>query len=54
VEKHKLKFFENMVLRKTVGRKGDEVTDDWRRLHIEEVHDQYSLSYQLGWDRQDL
>jgi len=45
VEKHKLRLFENVVLRKTVGRKRDEVTGDWRRLLTDEVlHHQCSLS----------
>jgi hypothetical protein len=41
-EKHRLRVFENRVLRKTFGPKSDEVTGDWRRLHNEELYDLYS------------
>jgi len=34
--------FENMVLRRMFGRRRDEVTGDWRRLHNEELNDLYS------------
>jgi hypothetical protein len=34
--------FENRVLRRLFGPKGDEVTGEWRRLHNEELHDLYS------------
>jgi hypothetical protein len=34
--------FENRVLRRIFGPKRDEVTGDWRRLHIEELNDLYS------------
>jgi hypothetical protein len=34
-EERRLRAFENMVLRKTVGPKGEEVTGEWRRLHKE-------------------
>jgi hypothetical protein len=33
--------FENGVLRKTFAPKREEVTGDWRKLRIEEVHDRY-------------
>jgi hypothetical protein len=33
--------FENVVLRRIFGRKRDEVTGDWRRLHNEELNDLY-------------
>jgi hypothetical protein len=32
----------NRVLRKIFGPKRDEVTEDWRRLHNEELHNFYS------------
>jgi hypothetical protein len=32
-EEHKLTVFENRVLRRIFGPKGDEVTGEWRRLH---------------------
>jgi hypothetical protein len=35
--------FENRVLRKIFGPKGDEVTREWRKLHNEELNDLYSL-----------
>jgi hypothetical protein len=37
-EEHRLKVFENMVLRRTFGPKRDEVTEGWRKLHKEELH----------------
>ena len=33
--------FENMVLRRILGSRRDEVTGDWRRLHNEELNDLY-------------
>jgi hypothetical protein len=39
---HKLRVFENMVLRRIFGPKRDEVTGGWRKLHNEEIHDLYS------------
>jgi hypothetical protein len=41
-EKHRLRVFENRVLRRVFGLKRDEVTGEWRRLHNEELHDLYS------------
>jgi len=35
-------MFENKVLRKIFGGKGDEVTREWRRLQNEELCDMYS------------
>jgi len=32
-EERKLRVFENMVLRRTVGPRRDEVMGEWRRLH---------------------
>jgi hypothetical protein len=34
--------FENRVLKRIFGLKRDEVTGDWRKLHIEELHKLYS------------
>jgi hypothetical protein len=34
--------FENKVLKRIFGPKRDEVTGEWRKLHIEELHDLYS------------
>jgi hypothetical protein len=36
--------FENRVLRRIFGPKRNEVTEEWRRLHKEELHDLYSSS----------
>jgi hypothetical protein len=41
-EKHRLRVFENTVLRKIFGPKRDEVRGEWRRLHNEELYDLYS------------
>jgi hypothetical protein len=41
-EEHRLRVFENRVLRGVFGFKRDEVTGDWRRLHKEELNDLYS------------
>jgi hypothetical protein len=43
-EEHRLRVFENRVLRRISGPKGDEVTGDWRKLHNEE-HNLYSSRY---------
>jgi hypothetical protein len=42
-EEHRLRVFENRVLRRIFGPKRDEVTGEWRNLHIEELHDLHSL-----------
>jgi hypothetical protein len=48
--------FENRVLRRVFGPKGDEGTRDWGKLHNEELNDLYSLfnvrmikSRRMGW-----
>jgi hypothetical protein len=41
-EEHRLRVFENRVLRRIFGPKRDEVTGDWRKLHIEGLHSLYS------------
>jgi hypothetical protein len=40
-EEHRLRMFENRVLRRIFGRKRDEVTGGWRKLHNEELHNLY-------------
>jgi hypothetical protein len=40
-EEHRLRVFENRVLRRIVGPKRDEVTGGWKRLHNEELHNLY-------------
>jgi hypothetical protein len=42
MEEHRLRVFENRVLRRIVGPERDEVTGDWRKLHSEELRDLYS------------
>jgi hypothetical protein len=41
-EEHRLRVFENRVLRRIFGAKRDEVTGEWRKLHNEELHNLYS------------
>jgi hypothetical protein len=41
-EEHRLRVFENRVLRRIFGPKRNEVTGDWRKLHNEELHTLYS------------
>jgi uncharacterized membrane protein len=42
-EKHKVRVFENRVLRRIFGPKTDEVTREWRKLHNEELNGLYYL-----------
>jgi hypothetical protein len=37
-EEHRLRVFENRVLRRIFGPKRDEMTGGWRKLHSEELH----------------
>jgi hypothetical protein len=55
-EEHRLKVFENRVLRRIFGPKRDEVTGEWRKLHNEELRDFYSspniiriIKLTMGW-----
>jgi hypothetical protein len=41
-EEHRLRVFENRVLRRIFGPKRDEVTGKWRKLHNGEFHNLYS------------
>jgi hypothetical protein len=41
-EEHKLRVFENKVLRRIFGPKRDGVTGGWRKLYNEELHNLYS------------
>ena len=38
-EEHRLRVFENRVLRRIFGAKRDEVTGEWRKLYNEELND---------------
>jgi hypothetical protein len=56
-EEHKLRVFENRVLRTIFGPKRDGVTGGWRKLHNEELHNFYPTpsiiriikSRRMGW-----
>jgi hypothetical protein len=37
-EEHRLRVFENRVLRRIFGSRTDEVTGGWRKTHNEEFH----------------
>ena len=41
-EEHRLRVFENKVLRKIFGTKKGEITGEWRNLHNAELHALYS------------
>jgi hypothetical protein len=41
-EEHRLRVFENSVLRRIFRPKADEVTGEWRKLHNGELHNLYS------------
>ena len=41
-EEHRLRVFENRVLRRIFGPKRDGVTGEWRKFHNEELNDPYS------------
>jgi hypothetical protein len=40
-EEHKLRVFENRVLKRVFGPKRDEMTGEWRKLRNEELHGLY-------------
>jgi hypothetical protein len=40
-EGHRLRVFENWVLRGIFGPKRDEIIGDWRKLYNEELHNLY-------------
>jgi len=52
-EEHRLRVFENRVLRRIFGLERDEITGEWRRLHIEELYDPYS-SLNIIWVRKSM
>jgi hypothetical protein len=41
-EEHRLRVFENRMLRRIFELKRDKVTGGWRKLHNEELHNVYS------------
>jgi hypothetical protein len=41
-QEHRLKVFENRVLKRIFGPRKDEVTGGWRRLHNKELHNLFS------------
>ena len=43
IEEHRLRVFENKVLRQIFGAKKDEITGEWRKLQNAELHALYSL-----------
>jgi hypothetical protein len=46
IEESRLRVLENRVLRRMFGSKRNEVTDEWRKLHNEELNDlYYSLDF---------
>jgi len=38
----RLRVFENKMLLSIFGPKGDEVTGEWRKLHVEDLNDLFS------------
>jgi hypothetical protein len=41
-EEHRMRVFENRVLRRIFGSKRDEVNEEWKKLHSGELHNLYS------------
>jgi hypothetical protein len=42
-KERRLRVFENRMWRRVFGLKRDEVTEEWRKLHNEELNDLYTL-----------
>jgi hypothetical protein len=47
-EEHRLRVFDNSVLRGIFGPKRNEVTGEWSTLHIVELHNLYSIPDIIG------
>jgi hypothetical protein len=45
---HKLRVYENRVLRRIFGSKRDEVTGEWKKPQNEELNDLYPTKYILN------
>ena len=43
-DEHRLRVFQNRVLRRICGPRMGEITREWRKLHKEELNDLYSSS----------
>jgi hypothetical protein len=53
-EEHRLRVFENRVLRRIFGSKRDEVTGECRKLHNEELHNLYPSPNIIRQMNQDI
>jgi hypothetical protein len=61
-EEHRLRVFENRVLRRIFGPRRDKVTGGWRKLHNVELHNSYSSpniirvikSRRMRWERREV
>jgi hypothetical protein len=51
-EEHRLRVFENRVLRGIFGAKKDEIIDSGGKLHNEELHNLCSLPDKIEWSSQ--
>jgi len=43
-DEYRLRVFQNSVLRRIFGPKGEDGAECWRRPHNEELHDPYALA----------
>jgi hypothetical protein len=50
-KEHRLRVFENTVLRRIFGSNRDEVTGGWRKLRNEELHNLHGLSSMIIMSR---